>query len=530
MKIKLLFVCLVCIFITGALGAAISADQWAADYSLFQDYMNAKPKNYAAAVNITRKWVEFAGKDAAGVAAAAGEGVTHESLTAVLNNIYREAAGVICSDYSSLMTVDAIKAAEYAIDIQAFFRENPKIFEEFAAAGNSSVEAMKQIMEQAIRESILKTYAAAASDYSKLVQAGKNDEAAKVSSGWLKVVSAWNAVNSPIPEAFNSFAGVDLQATVTDIKDFEKDRTAWGKAVGRGDEKLAFALVEKWVKFEQENPQRASAMQYIYNASAGSSANEKTDWKTAFNVATYVQLWSFDVKSYQAAVAEGRFDDAIALLKKWETIFTGEFGNLICRGLNLGFDKDKALASLAAEKTRLENIDSDSTNSNIAEFKKDLAEHGERSKELATAESGSGAWYAAAARAIELADKWSKIAAEQPALAAGILKATGINLPKDADDSIRQILQSTVCDSATKFNTALGSGNLQGALDIVKVWGDYLKGHSRAAEIAEKTWAGIGNTLERFHTGLAIMTATEQPVIPAATEQADQGTLGVTGQ
>ncbi|OGK05824.1 MAG: hypothetical protein A2W80_00645 [Candidatus Riflebacteria bacterium GWC2_50_8] len=428
------------------------------------------------------------------------------------------------------MAVDALKAAEYAINIQAFFRENPAIFEEFAAANNSTVAAMKQVMDQAIKDGILKTYAAAANEYSQLSQAGKHDEAAKVSAGWLKVVSAWNATNSPIPEAFNSFAGVDPQGTVTDIKDFEKDYAAWREAVARGDEKLAFGLVEKWVKFEAENPQRASAMQYIYNASAGSSAGDKTNWKTVFNVATYVQLWSYDVKAYERAVAEGRLADAIALIKKWETIFAGEFGDAICRDLNFGFDKTTAIANLVAERTKLENVDPAAASENVASFKKDLAEHGERSAELAAAEPGSDAWYTAAARAVELADKWSKIAAENPALAAEISKATGINLPKDADDNIKQILQGTVNDSAAKFNTALGSGNLQGALDIIKAWDAYLKAHSQAAAIAEATWPGIGATLERFQAGLAIMTATDQSADPAATQQSGQGTLGVTGQ
>ncbi|PKL44269.1 MAG: hypothetical protein CVV41_06430 [Candidatus Riflebacteria bacterium HGW-Riflebacteria-1] len=530
MKKRILFVCIVCIFVTGMLGAAVTTDQWAADYSLFQDFMNATPKDYAAAANVTRKWVEYADQDAAGVAAAAGEGVTKESLTAALNNVYREAAGVICNDYNSLMNVDAVKAAEYAINIQKFFRENPAMFEEFAAANNSSVAAMRQVMDQAIKDGILKTYAVAAAEYSQLAKAGKHDEAARVSANWLRVVSAWNATNSPIPEAFNSFAGVDTQATVTDIKGFERDHAAWREAVARGDATLAFSLVDKWVTFERENPQRASAMQYLYNASSGSSASDTTDWKTVFKVATYVQLWSYDVRAYQTAIAEGRLADAIALLKKWEAVFAGEFGDAICRDLNFGYDKTTAVANLVTERNKLENVNPANTSATVAEFRTDLAEHGVRSAELAAAEPGSDAWYAAAARAAELADKWSKIAAENPALAAEILTATGITLPKDADDNIKQILQGTVNDSAAKFNAALGSGNLQGALDVIKVWDEYLKGHSRAAEIAEATWPGIGATLERFKTGLAIMTATEQPAAPAATEQTPQGTLGVSGQ
>jgi hypothetical protein len=123
--------------------------------------MSSVPKNYAAAVNLTRKWVDYARTDAAQVESAAGEGVTEESLTAVLNNIYREAADVICNDYSSLMTTDPIKAAEFAISIQAYFRANPEIFAEFAAANNSSVAVMNQVMDQAIKDGILKTYQAA---------------------------------------------------------------------------------------------------------------------------------------------------------------------------------------------------------------------------------------------------------------------------------------------------------------------------------------------------------------------------------
>ncbi|GAB1352703.1 hypothetical protein MASR1M12_14340 [Erysipelotrichia bacterium] len=530
MKMRVLFVLLVCFFVTGVLGAAVTSDQWAADYSLFQEYMNATPKDYAAAANVTRKWVEYAGQDAAGVAAAAGEGVTRESLTAALNNVYREAAGVICNDYNSHMAADPVKAAEYAINIQTFFRENPVIFEEFAVANNSSVAAMQQTMDQAIKDGILKTYAAAANEYSQLTKAGKHDEAARVSAGWLRVVSSWNATNSQIPEAFKSFAGVDTQNTVTDVKDFEKDHAAWRQAVARGDETLAFSLVEKWVKFEQENPQRASAMQYLYNASAGSSATDTTDWKTVFKVATYVQLWSHDVRSYQTAIAEGRLADAVALLKKWEAVFAGEFGDAICRDLNFGYDKNTAVTNLVAERTKLENVDPQIASANVDEFRRDLAEHGERSAALANAAPGSDEWYSAAARAVELADKWSKIAAENSALAAEILKATGINLPKDADDNIKQVLQGTVNDSAEKFNTALGAGNLQGALDVIKAWDEYLKKHSRAAAIAEATWPGIGATLERFKAGLAVMTATEQPAAPATTQQSGQGTLGATGQ
>ncbi|MBU1105188.1 MAG: hypothetical protein KKB51_00870 [Candidatus Riflebacteria bacterium] len=528
MKKRLLFVCAVYLFVAGVLGAAITADQWAADFSLFQDYMNATPKDYAAAVNVTRKWVDYAGQDAAQVAAIAGEGVTQESLTAALNNVYREAAGVICNDYNSLMAADPIKAAEFAINIQSFFGENSVIFEEFAAANNSSVAVMKQVMDQAIKDGILKTYAAAANEYSKLSQAGKHAEAEKVSAGWLKVVSAWNASNSPIPEAFNSVTGVTPEETVTDLKEFEKDYAAWRDAVTKGDEKLAFGLVEKWVAFEKANPQRASALQYIYNANTGVSTDDKTDWKTAFNVATYAQLWAFDVKSYERAVAEGRVADAIALIAKWEKIFAGEFGEAICS--NLGFDKATALTNLATARAGLEAVDPAIASENVASFKRDLAEHGECSKRFAQAVVGSDEWYSAIARAVELADKWSKIAAENPSLAAEILKATGINLPKDSDENIKQLLQATVNDSAAKFNTALGSGNLQSALDIIKAWDDYLKNHAQAAQIAEELYPGIGATLERFQAGLAIMTGTEPAATSSETQQTGNGTLGVGGQ
>ncbi|KAF1082921.1 MAG: hypothetical protein GQF41_0688 [Candidatus Rifleibacterium amylolyticum] len=529
MKRRVFLLCLLCVMFSGALAAAVTADQWAADYSLFQDYMNSTPKNYAAAVNITRKWVEYAGQDAAGVAAAAGEGVTKESLTAALNNVYREACAVICNDYNSLMGGDPVKAAEFAIGIQGYFRNNPAIFEEFAAANNSSVAVMRQVMDQAIKEGIMKTYATAAQDYSRLTREGKLEEAAKVSAGWQKVVSAWNATNSPIPEAFNSFAGVDPQTTVTDMKEFERDHAEWREAVRLGDATKAFALVEKWLAFEKDNPKRASAMQYLYNAFDGAKATDKTNWKAVFTVATYVQLWAFDVKEYERAIAEGRLADAIALIKKWEAIFAGEYGDALCRDLNFGFDKAQAVANLVAARMQLESVDPFVSSENVESFKKDLAEHGACSEKFAQAEPGSNEWYNNIARAVELADKWSKIAADNPSLAAEILKATGINLPKDADDNMKQLLQATVNDSAAKFNSALGSGNLQGALDIIKVWDDYLKNHKQAAAIAEQTWPGIGSTLERFQEGLKIMTGSEQPVGASSTEQSGQGTLGVSG-
>jgi len=526
---RLLCVLVLCLLVTSMAGAAVTADQWAADYSLYQEYMNSTPKNYAAAVNVTRKWVEYAGQDAAGVAAAAGEGVTKESLTAVLNNVYREACGVICNDFNSLMITDSVKAAEFAIGIQSYFRDNPAIFEEFAAANNSSVAVMRQVMDQAIKDGIMRTYAVAAEEYSRLAREGKHEEAARVSAGWQRVVSAWNATNSPIPEAFNSFAGVDPQTTVTDMKEFERDHAEWREAVRTGDATKAFALVEKWLAFEKDNPKRASAMQYLFNAFDGGKATDKTNWKAVFNVATYVQLWAFDVKAYERAVAEGRLADAIALITKWEAIFAGEYGDALCRDLNFGFDKAQAVANLVAARTQLAGVDPTISSENVDSFRRDLAEHGVCSEKFAQAEPGSEEWYNNIARAVELADKWSRIAKENPALAAEISKATGINLPKDADDNMKQLLQATVIDSAAKFNAALGSGSLQGALDIIKVWDDYLKNHSQAAAIAEQTWPGIGTTLERFQAGLTIMTTTEQPAAPASTEQSGQGTLGVSG-
>ncbi|MFZ2960999.1 MAG: hypothetical protein WA705_29315 [Candidatus Ozemobacteraceae bacterium] len=547
--VKMVFV-LVLLFAGTAFAADVTPELWQADYALYQNYMSANPKDYLGAVNITRKWVDFSSANPDQVKKASGnESLTKEALQGILNNIYREVSQVLVQDYSSLMKTDALKAAGLAINVQKFFNENPALLEEFASANNSNTEAMKGTLQQAIKAGILETYRACAQEYSRLNQEKKFDEAAKLSANWAIVVSDWEAHNSPLPKEFETFANVKPEQTVADLQSFEKDYSAWREATEKGDFKTAFDLVDKWIAFEKAHPEQAIAVGYMYSARDGGKADDKTDWKNSFRVATYAKMWNFEVVAYQKAMAEGRSKDAIELIKKWEGLFGGEFGKGIAK--ELGMDVDVALKTLAAERAKLEAMDPKIASENVDSFKKDLAEYNKLAETFNTgAPAGSDAWYNSAAGAAELCGKWSKIAKDNPALAEEIKKATGIELPKAANDAIGYILDKTVADSAQKLNSSLGSGDIAGALKLVKSWKDYLDKQPVVKEITTQKWgASFINSLRQYKRGLEIMAGearnlrkplpptsvpetTETTPSPSPTEapaDTNPGTLGTSG-
>ena len=329
-----------------AVAEDITAEKWKVDVELYTEALNKSPKDYVTALNLSRKWVQFAEQDLATVRAATGNPeVTAADLQGVANNIYREAAQVIVKDYVQLMKKDPLGAANFVINLQQWFKDRPEVFAEFAAANNSAVGVMQETFDQAVRAGIIKTYDACAKEYSRLVQAGKTDEAKKLSEGWQKVVSHWEANNSALPDAFKAFAGIDPTETLYNMKRFEKDYAAWRKAVDEGDEETALSLVAKWVKFEKDNPEGAKALHYLHTAIVGGTPADDTNWDMNFYTATYVQLWKHDVEAYTRAIAAGDLETAKALVVKWQKLLEGTYGESIAT--HLGSTKDAMLATLA---------------------------------------------------------------------------------------------------------------------------------------------------------------------------------------
>jgi hypothetical protein len=503
-RCKIFVLWMICISISSFLWAEVTVEQWQADAFVFQDLLNREPKDYAAAVNVARKWVQYAEADEDSVLAVAGEGFTKETLTGILNNVYREAASVMCTDYTAIVERDGIKAAEYAIDIQQFFRGNPEIFEEFAAANNSNSGAMQQVFEQAIKDAIIKTYDACAAEYSSLRAQGKLDEAKTLSMQWMRVVSEWNATNSPIPDAFMDFTHVNTSLTVQDIKFFENDIEEWKRAVSEGNEAMAFQLVEKWLQFRDNEVFRAITLEYIF------TGETEVDWRNSLYVATYMQLWVHDVRKYEQALLEGKTRDAGALIEKWIGIFNGEFGAAICDGLGFEVGVAEAVRQMREQKARLEVLSPTQRSPHfnprqVNEFFRDLERFNRCQMEagfiqadttsVSPTSPGSESWREAMSEAMELANKWSNLTKNNAKLARAIKAASGIDLPKDADNSVTQLTHAMVNRTAPEFNNAIGSGELTGVRDILEEWRGVITGSNGIISNTNEAISGTVNTL-----------------------------------
>ncbi len=505
--------------------AVCTAEQWRTDLALYQRYLTAEPKDYLAAINLNRKWIKYGQDDPAALAAATG-GTTAGQLQANLNNVYREVARILVTDYTAKLQSDPLQAAQLGVNVQTFFRENPAILREFAAANGSTAAAMQVNLLGAIRTGFLATWKAMAQEYSQLVKAGKTAEAEQMSASWNSVISDLEAHGSRLPEQFRRFTGVDVAAVVNDLKAFEADYAAYHAAIRRGDFAAALALVDKWDAYSATDPRKADAINFIWNASSGAAPRDRAAWAKAWNevrAQVYAEMFKADTRAYEAAIAGGRLDEAKALIAKWKDLVQGPLGEAIAA--KFGLDARTFLGKLDQEKLTLDGVDPAVASESVASFRQDLAEYERCVEAFRNGEAGSDAWYTNIARAAELADKWSVIARQNPALAAQIKTATGIELPRAADDVIGVALDTALTDSAAKFNSLLATGQFAAARQLVQNWLTYLDKHPRVKEISiEKYGADFPATLERYERGLAIMAGDT-----SAGTGDEAGTTGTTG-
>lgn len=486
--------------------AECTAEQWKTDLELYQKYMGATPKDYLGAININRKWIQYA-KDNPDQAKAANGGVSTDQMQANLNNVYRETAQVLVNDYSSLLKSDPVKAARLGIDVRKFFRGNPAVMREFANANNSTPVAMEIGLYKAIKQGFLQTFEGMASQYSQLVKDGKTAEAEKISSAWNTIISDLEAHGDKLPDQFKKFTGVDITKTVADVKAIEADIKAYNDAVAKGDFTAAFDLVKRWETYAKSDPGKMDAINFIFNATNGVKAGDKADWEKAFKdikIDTYVAIFKADTKAYETAIAEGRLEDAKKLIEKWNAIVATDVGEGIAA--RFGYDLKTFKENLDKEMANLNGVDPANASESVASFKIDLAEYEKCVKVFQAAEPGSDAWYSNLARATELADKWSRIARENPTLAAQIKTATGIELPKASDAVIDKALDVAITDSAAKFNSYVATGQFGKARELVSAWKDFLNKHPRVKEMAIEKWGkGLMDTFDRYEKGLDLL-------------------------
>ncbi|NLI75556.1 MAG: hypothetical protein GX442_03835 [Candidatus Riflebacteria bacterium] len=530
MKIRALSV-LVMVLLAGAAFAACTADQWKIDLELAQTYLSSDPKNYLGAINLHRTWIEYAKTQPEEVKAITGLPSPAEDLTASLNNVYRDAAQAIVTSYSDLIAKDPVKAAELGIAVRKYFRDNPAIASEFATAIGASRATMFITLDKAIREGFMKVYAQMASDYSRLVKEGKTAEAAQLSASWDKIMADLQANGNPLPEEFRKFTGIDLDATIDMVRAFEKDVEAYKAAIYAGDFDKAFAISAKWEEFCTKNPQQAQALNYFFNAANGATPRTKIDWKAAFQglrLEIYEAMFRADCQAYSAMIAKGDLAGAKALVAKWQKIIAGPEGALIAG--KLGTDLAGAEAFLNEVQTKLENIDPAFTSETVESFKKDLATYQAHVETFQNSVPGSGDWYGAVAQAMTLADKWSRIAIQNPSLAEEIRKATGVNLPQDSDNVIKAGLDAAMQDTAVKFTKALGTGDFTQARDLLTAWRKYLDENPRVKELAAEKWGpDFLGTLERYEKGLTTMIGGEATTAPVSSTSDVASSTGSTG-
>ncbi|MBF0407956.1 MAG: hypothetical protein HQM10_11415 [Candidatus Riflebacteria bacterium] len=481
--------------------ADISATQWETDLTNYNKYLNSTPQEYLAAIELNKKWIGFYADDSEKVKSIPGI-ISLDQLQANMKGIYDSAAQAIINDYSSFITADISKAAKLGIAVRNYYREND------SAALNRRKEMQ---LNMAIRKGFMDIYVKMANDYSTLAKAGKTAEAEALSKSWNILISDLGAQGSGLVDDFKNITSVDLAKVVSDVKAFEVDHRAYTEAIKNYQFDKALALLKKWEDFAKENPSAMGAVNFIFNASIGAKIKEKKDW-TAFcaeeRARVYASMFDADVKEYEKAIADGKLASATALIDKWDAITDGDLGADIASKLKVELKTFKE--NLEKEKAKIEAIDPNFSSENVASFKTDLAEYNQCIKDYQAAEVGSDAWYNNLARGMELADKWSKIANQNTALANEILKATGIQLPKASDDVINFLLDTSMNDSAAKFNSYLGSGKYTKGKELVRGWKDYLNNHTRVKELALKKW---GNdtmaTLDRYEVGLTIMAGFE---------------------
>ncbi|MBF0544920.1 MAG: hypothetical protein HQM08_10825 [Candidatus Riflebacteria bacterium] len=489
--------------------ADCTSDQWKIDLALYQQHLNSTPKDYVGAININRKWIQYTQKDPSKVNGIAGEMGSINALQSNLDNIYREVAQVLSTDYDSLIKNDPLKAAQLGLDLVKFFSENSDVARGYASANGISSLDLKITLFKSIRTGFEKNYQSMALQYSALIKAGKNDEAEKLAQQWKTVIADMDAHGNPLPQEFRDFTGVSVESLVNDVSAWQEDVKKYNVAVASGDFANAFDLINKWEKFAEKNPRMANSMNFVFNASQGVKQGEKQDFKKIFTdikVDTYVAMFNYDKSAYENLIAAGKIDDAKKLLDKWQTEFGSELGDSIAT--KLGFNLQQIKDDLAKKKAELDAVDPALSTENVASFKKDLDEYYKcRAMVASGTPVGSDEWYSNLARGLELADKWSKTAVQNPDLAAQVKKATGIDLPKDSNSVIGQGLDIALNDSAATFNKCLGSGEYAKARDIVKNWRKYLDEHTRVQEIAVEKWGqNFLTNLENYENGLNTMS------------------------
>ncbi|MGM0599407.1 MAG: hypothetical protein ACQETH_06275 [Candidatus Rifleibacteriota bacterium] len=513
--------------------AAQTTEEWEADLEAYTNAMT-EPKDYLKALDLSKKWIDYSEADAVKAHQITGLNDPAENLTIARNNVYREVAANYVEVFNQQFAENPVEAAKLGIGLQTFLDDNPEMLDEFAAANNMSNQQMTTGIDEAIKQSFIKTYTEMAKVYSKLMKDGEKDQALKLATKWKTVVDDLAAAGNPLPQQFQDFTNIDLSETLEQAGDLTHDAFKFTELVKNGNFDEAFALIDKWEKIAATDPTQLTAVNYLLNENEALKITTAEEWADAFEnirAATYETMFNQDLQKYKNEIASGNIDGALALVNKWQEIINSvdpALADKIAQKFNI--TKEEFSDNLDAQADVISNIETEFQNANVEEFKKDLDEYNQCVEIFTSNPTGSDEWYSSAARAMELAGKWSRISEQNPSLATEITEATGIVLPRDSDEVVKVGLDAAMQDSAKKFNEAMGNGDFNQARDYVNAWLDYLENHPRVNELAGEKWGDefIAN-LENYKKGLTIMLG-EDPEEEVASQTYDpQPTEGDDG-